>query len=214
MRPGLFCLRRRPVYKRVCRFRGTSLVFIMGSYPALRRSCIDPSDAIRSLSRMACQDASAGHRGSTLALRSSPPSSHNCRNYRDIRRDTLHTLRSSSLAPRRPRGDMGALNSRSGGVVWPIPVSLLQSGGHWSKQRSLVRRTVWPRADVKRPAKEKVAPPMSAIAVAASFQLDGISYLRNKRDLGYSATIALIQIKSLCPETPPRCIKAPGRPRA
>jgi hypothetical protein len=38
-------------------------------------------------------------------------------------------------------------------------------------------------ADVKSPAEEKMAPPMSAIAVTASFQLDGISYLRCKRDL-------------------------------
>ena len=60
--------------------------------PAVQRSGIDPSDAVRSLSRMACQDASAGHRGSTLALHSIPPSSHNCRNYRD----TLHNLRNNS----------------------------------------------------------------------------------------------------------------------
>ena len=57
-------------------------------------------------------------------------------------------------------------------------------------------------ADVERPAKETVALPMSAIAVTASFQLDGISYLRCKRDLEGSATFPLIQIKFLCPETP------------
>jgi hypothetical protein len=54
-------------------------------------------------------------------------------------------------------------------------------------------------ADVPRPANERVAPAMSAVVITASFQLDlferpGISYLRCKLDL--------IQIKSLCPETP------------
>jgi hypothetical protein len=54
-------------------------------------------------------------------------------------------------------------------------------------------------ADVPRPAKERVAPAISAVVITASFQLDlferlGISYLRCKLDL--------IQIKSLCPETP------------
>jgi hypothetical protein len=57
--------RENQIYKRRCRFRGTFLV-LMGSDPAVQRSDIDPSDVVRSLSRMAYQDATAGHMGSTL----------------------------------------------------------------------------------------------------------------------------------------------------
>jgi hypothetical protein len=75
-------------------------------------------DAVRSLPRMACQDASAGHMGSTL------------------------------------RGDTGPLNSLSGSVVLPIPISLPRSVGRSSRPWSLVRRIVWPRQMLKdRPKK-------------------------------------------------------------